>query len=161
MTEARTNSTHRAGLFRFVMAGLITALLAGAGSFFAVYTGRIDLPFTKAETPAETPTVTRQAKVPAFVALDPVLVSLPRTDPPLQLRFMSTLEVSHRAAAEIEQMRPRIMDVTNTYLRATELSDVRDPAALSRIRAQLLRRIQVATGSQGIHDLLITQFLVN
>jgi len=97
----------------------------------------------------------------AFVPLQPLLVSLNHTDPPRQLRFEGTLEVAPDHAAEVETLMPRIMDVMNSYLRAVEMEDLRDPAALLRFRAQMLRRVQVVTGDGRVEDLLVTSFLVN
>jgi flagellar FliL protein len=56
---------------------------------------------------------------------------------------------------------PRIVDVTNTYLRALKLADLEDSQALIRLRAQLLRRMQVVTGEGRINDLLIMEFVLN
>ena len=49
---------------------------------------------------------------------------------------------------------PRVLDVLNTYLRAVEVRDLEEPASLARLRAQMLRRIQVVTGEGRVRDLL-------
>jgi flagellar FliL protein len=54
-----------------------------------------------------------------------------------------------------------VLDVLNTYLRAVQARDIEDPAALARLRAQMLRRIQVVTGDGQVRDLLITEFVLN
>ena len=41
------------------------------------------------------------------------------------------------------------------------MRDIEDPAALARLRAQMLRRIQVVTGEGQVRDLLITEFVLN
>ena len=56
---------------------------------------------------------------------------------------------------------PRILDVLNTYLRAVEVRDLEQPASLARLRAQMLRRVQVVTGEGRVRDLLITEFVLN
>ena len=56
---------------------------------------------------------------------------------------------------------PRILDVLNTYLRAVEVRDLEEPAALVRLRAQMLRRVQVVTGEGRVRDLLVTEFVMN
>ena len=56
---------------------------------------------------------------------------------------------------------PRVLDVINTYLRAVEVRQLEDPAALTLIRSHLLRRIQLVTGDGRVNDLLITEFIVN
>ena len=49
---------------------------------------------------------------------------------------------------------PRILDVLNSYLRAVELADLEDPSAMVRLRAQMLRRVQIVTGEGRVRDLL-------
>jgi len=53
-----------------------------------------------------------------------------------------------------------ILDVLNTYLRAVELRDVENPAAMTRLRAQMLRRVNIVTGEGRVNDLLITEFVL-
>jgi len=53
------------------------------------------------------------------------------------------------------------MDVLNSYLRVISISELSEPTSLARLRAQMLRRIQVVTGTGRVRDLLVTQFLVN
>ena len=77
------------------------------------------------------------------------------------LRFSAQLEVPSAYQAEVEHLKPRVMDVLNGYLRAVDLRDLEDPSALMRLRAQMLRRIQVVTGEGRINDLLIIEFVLN
>jgi flagellar FliL protein len=56
---------------------------------------------------------------------------------------------------------PRILDVLNGYLRAIDIAQLEDPSALLRIRAHMLRRIQIVTGEGRVRDLLITEFVLN
>jgi flagellar FliL protein len=63
--------------------------------------------------------------------------------------------------ADVEHLMPRVVDVLNSYLRALELGDLTDSAALMRLRAQMLRRLQVVTGEGRINDLLIMEFVLN
>jgi flagellar FliL protein len=63
--------------------------------------------------------------------------------------------------AEVTLLLPRIMDVLNSYLRAVDVAQIEDPSALIRIRAHMLRRIQIVTGEGRVRDLLITEFVMN
>ena len=69
------------------------------------------------------------------------------------------MKAAHKS--HVEKLMPRIVDVTNTYLRALKLADLEDAQALIRLRAQLLRRMQVVTGAGRINDLLIMEFVLN
>jgi len=42
-----------------------------------------------------------------------------------------------------------------------ETKDLEDPLALVRLRAQMLRRVQMVTGEGRVRDLLITEFVIN
>ena len=41
------------------------------------------------------------------------------------------------------------------------LAELEDPAALVRLRAQILRRLQIVTGEGRVRDLLVTEFVLN
>jgi flagellar FliL protein len=97
----------------------------------------------------------------AFVPVVPVVVSVGQGATRSYLRFAAELEVKAAHKSEVEQLMPRIVDVTNTYLRALKLADLEDSQALIRLRAQLLRRMQVVTGEGRINDLLIMEFVLN
>ena len=56
---------------------------------------------------------------------------------------------------------PRVVDVLNSYLRALEIDDLRGNAALVRLRAQMLRRVQTVIGRDRVNDLLIMEFVMN
>ncbi len=138
--------------------GLVGALVMGGAGFYAVYAGLLD-PSGLAGGGHEAET-TVMSDV-AFVPMEPILVSLPPGGKARHLRFTGALEVEPAYAAEVTALMPRILDVLNTYLRAVEVRDLADPAAISRLRAQMLRRIQVVTGEGRVRDLLITEFVLN
>jgi flagellar FliL protein len=77
------------------------------------------------------------------------------------LRFTSQLEVAGNHSEEVTLLLPRIMDVMNSHLRAIEVAALEDPAGLVRMRAQMLRRIQMVTGEGRVRDLLVTEFVLN
>ncbi len=41
------------------------------------------------------------------------------------------------------------------------MRDLENPAAIQRLRAQMLRRVQVVTGEGRVRDLLVTEFILN
>lgn len=143
-----------------LIGGLLAILLGGAG-FYAVYSGLVLGHGEAAQTTAHETVVPADFPPVAFVTIQPIMVSVSRTDPERFLRFEGNLEVDPAHAAEVELLMPRIMDVMNSYLRAVELQDLRDPAALLRLRAQMLRRVQVVTGEGRVRDLLVTTFLLS
>ena len=96
----------------------------------------------------------------AFVPMEPIAISLAPGSSARLLRFTGQLEVAPESAAEVAGLMPRVLDVLNTYLRAVEVRDLEQPASLVKLRAQMLRRVQVVTGEGKVRDLLITEFVL-
>lgn len=140
--------------------GLVLAVLLGGGGFFAVSTGMILAP---AQKQTEEKDMMPDPLLPdvAFVPVQPLIINLGRDGGNHHLRFQAHLEVTKAAEAEVTTLLPRVTDVLNSYLRAVGVADLENPAALVRLRAQMLRRVQVVTGQDRVRDLLIMEFVVN
>jgi len=137
---------------------LLVALIGGGGGFYLVYSGILLSPESEKEK--------LLLAVPAlpdtnFVALDPLVISLGPGSRNRHLRFTAHLEVEKRYTSDVQELRPRIMDVLNSYLRAIETSDFEDSSTLTRLRAQILRRLQIVTGEGRIKNILIVEFVLN
>lgn len=130
------------------------ALLLGGGGFFATYKGFL------LAGPADHPADPAAPQV-AFVPMPPVILALGTAAANQKLRMTAQIEAPAASAAEVAHLMPRILDVTNTYLRAVEVAELQDPAALSRIRVHLFRRIGIVVGESKVNDLLITEFLLD
>lgn len=139
--------------------GLVLLFGGGGGGFMAVKMGLIG-GASGQEADAGTPEL---APLPdlAFVALDPLVISLPGGGANRYLKFSAQLEVMPVHRTEVEAIKPRIVDVLNGYLRAVETADLEDPTALMRLRSQMLRRVQVVAGEGRVQDLLIMEFVLN
>lgn len=144
-----------------VIAGVVAALALGGGGFYAVSSGLVDplALFAGGGGGGHGGPAPALADV-AFVAMEPIAISLAPSAGPRMLRFSGQLEVAPESAAEVAGLMPRVLDVLNTYLRAVEVRDLEEPAALVRLRAQMLRRVQVVTGEGKVRDLLITEFVL-
>ena len=145
--------------------GVVLALVGGGGGFFAVKSGMIGggdhANAAESEhdaAPTDHPEDTAAVPV-AFVPLEPMVISL--QGPQKYLRFTAQVEVAPAAQAEVTAVVPRIVDVLNGYLRAVDAAELADPAALMRLRAQMLRRVQVVAGPDNVRDLLIMEFVLN
>ena len=139
--------------------GLILALAGGGGGFYAASSGLIPLGQPEVEKAVDDP----PGDLPdiAFVGLDPITVSLNGDRAVQYLRFRAQLEVEARYQKDVELILPRVVDVLNSYLRALELDDLRDPLALTVLRGQMLRRVQVVAGKGRVRDLLVMDFVLN
>ncbi len=141
--------------------GLVLALVGGGAGFYATWSGMI-LGGDQAEHHAEKPPHDALAPLGdiAFVAVDPMVISVNAQPAARLLRFRAQLEVPGNYEADVTKLLPRVVDVLNSYLRALEVSDLEDQAALTRLRSQMLRRIQVVTGQGRVNDLLIMEFVL-
>jgi flagellar protein FliL len=97
----------------------------------------------------------------AYVPIPPLVINLGVGSGARHLRFTAQVEANAPYAADVERLIPRIVDVLNGYLRAVDLRDIEDRSALVRLRAQMLRRIQLVTGAGRVRDLLVMEFVVN
>jgi len=138
--------------------GLVLAVVLAGGGFYATWSGTLFAP-----AGSDTDAGQEVAALPdvAFVPIDPLVISLGSGAQNSHLRFTAQLEVNSAHSGEVTHLLPRIADVLNGYLRAVEAKELEDPAALVRLRAQMLRRIQIVTGEGRVRDLLVTEFVLN
>jgi flagellar FliL protein len=141
-----------------IILGLILFLGLGGSGFYAVFSGMIlgqgDAHATEAEGAQPLPEI-------AFIPVDPLTITIGNGASIRHLRFTAQIEVGKAFADEVTLLMPRILDVLNGYLRAINPSELEDPAALVRVRAQILRRIQIVTGEGRVRDFLITEYILN
>ncbi|MBY5971514.1 flagellar basal body-associated FliL family protein [Ferrimonas balearica] len=160
-TEIEEEAPKKASKLPLILA-LVLALGGGGGAFFAIYSGMIlgsdEAEMAGAGGESATPFVAPDV---AFIPLDPMTISLGRASEGRHLRFTANIEVPSNQEDNVRKVLPRIVDVLNGYLRALRMEDLEDPATLVRIRAQMLRRIQVITGPDAVSDLLIVEFVLN
>ncbi|MEE9453351.1 MAG: flagellar basal body-associated FliL family protein [Paracoccaceae bacterium] len=159
-----------------LLIGVIGALVLGGGGFYATYSGMILGAKTDSghESASEDSgghgassddhgggeSMASSSDV-AFIALEPLIITLGKYATSRHLRFRAHLEVYPAATADVEHLAPRILDVLNTYLRAISETELEDPASMNLLRAQMLRRVQVVVGEGKVKDLLITEFVLN
>lgn len=139
-----------------LLVGLLLAVFAGTGAFYAVYTGLV---FSGAEKQASVEKTVEDTELATFVELKPLLITL-GNGADLQLRFSAQLEVEPSKKADVENLEPRILDVLNGYLMAVDTTDLQSSTALIKLRVHMLRRIQLVTGDGHVRDLLITEFVL-
>ncbi len=141
-----------------LLVGLVLAAVLGAGGFYATWSGMILGGETHGAAAEGAPGPLTGI---AFVPLETMVISLGPDSTSNHLRFTAQVEVVDTAAADVALLAPRIMDVLNSYLRAIDTASIEDPGAMARLRAQMLRRIQIVTGEGRVRDLLITEFVLN
>lgn len=171
------------GMLIPLVAGLVLALVGGGGGFWAVTSGPLASMFGGGTEMAEDGYGEDGSEGDgygdagdgyeeegdgyggsvdvAFVPLETLTISLGPNNSSRHLIFAAQLEVAPEYTDEVTTVAPRILDVLNSYLRVVSLEELNNPTSLSRLRAQMLHRIQIVTGDGRVRDLLITQFVVN
>lgn len=140
------------------VAAMGSLALGGGLGFRAVESGLIPLPRSVAERDAAT---SEAWATPSFVALAPLTVTLGPDARARHLRVALQLEVAPGAERAVAEIAPRVNDVLNTFLRAVDERDFELPRAMARLRAQMLRRVQLVAPPGTVHDLLIQEFILN
>lgn len=137
--------------------GLVGAVLLGGAGFYATFSGLISLSPATTDSHVAAPATVEDI---TFYPLDPMVVSLGAGANARHLRFTATLELAPGATAAVHMVMPRILDVLTTFLHAVSEEELVAPAAITRLRAQILRRVQVVAGAENIRDVLITEFVL-
>ncbi|MBY0421809.1 MAG: flagellar basal body-associated FliL family protein [Parvularculaceae bacterium] len=96
----------------------------------------------------------------AFVPMDPLVVTLGPEAAAKYLKITMTIETEKGSETAVAALMPRLRDVVNGYLRAVDEADLAEPASMSRVRAQLLRRLQLVAPDARITNILITDFVL-
>ena len=143
-----------------LLIGAVLAVVAGGGGFFVASSGLLG-GGSEAEEKEEKKNPADAIAKAAFVPLEPLIVSISTDGRSRQLRFKAQLEVEDGTEKAVQEIMPRITDVLNGYLRAVEVSELEDPSVLVRLRAQMLRRVQIVVGEGVVNDLLVTEFVLN
>lgn len=152
----------KAGLKGLLLGAFSTLLLAGVAGG-VVYVA----PFGDEKCNGSLPSgaagsaLTKDYENIEFVNLDPLIITLGPGANAEFLKISISIETTKDNLKAAEHLRPRFRDVLNIYLRAVEEKDLVEPSAMTRIRAQMLRRLQVTASPEIVTDLLITDFVLN
>jgi flagellar FliL protein len=172
MTEAALPAPDAApkGRSKGPLVGLLLGLLLGGASFGVIYTGLLDPTALLGGGGHGGPAAPHGgeangghggADAGTFLPLAPITVSLAPNQTARHLRFTAQIEAAPGAMETVAAAEPRIIDVLNSYLRAVDVAELEDPTTMPRLRAQMLRRVQLVGGGEAVRDILITEFILN
>ncbi len=162
VTAEQADVPEKAGKKGLIL-GIILALVGAGGGYYLTSSGIMSSKEPEVSNAMPADAMEKEAKAQpdvVFVDLPPVIVSV-NTGDSRHLKFHAQLEVKTGYEADVEKMKPRIMDVLNSYLRAVELSDLEDSLALVGIRGHLLRRIDIVVGEGRVRNVLVMEFVLN
>ncbi len=97
----------------------------------------------------------------AFYILRPIVVTLRPQGRARYLRVGLAIETAPDAEAAFFNRELSILDILNGYLRSLPLSVIEDPAAMSRIREQIARRVRFVVEDAPVNAILITDFILS
>ena len=132
-------------------------LLAGAGGGAFFMMGK------KAEGEHAAPIAVEEHKgKPVYYPLGDMIVNLSGEGKhPNYLKVKVTLELAdEKDVPVIEEVKPRIVDNFQVYLRDLRIDDLRGSAGLYRLREELLMRVSEAAQPVRIRDVLFQEMLV-
>ena len=143
--------------------------MGGGGGFVLGGMGLIPLPFGPSPASVHTdPHAGGEAAgispVPrpaaAFHALPEMVIPLGNAVSSQYLRAKLFIEASPAAVELLRQAEPRVMDTLNIFLRAVDEQDLASVSVMESLRAEMLHRVRLATGIEGIHAVLIGELLL-
>ncbi|WGH80167.1 flagellar basal body-associated FliL family protein [Jannaschia ovalis] len=158
--DSEDDGPKRGGKLKWILVG-VGVLAAGGGGFYTAFSGALDAILPGAESAESALEEAAEPLALAFLPLDPITVTVGGPETLRNLRFRAQLQVSATGMERAETVRPRIADIATTYLRAVPMEVLESPTALLRVRAQLLRRVQLLAGPGTVEDLLVSEFVIN
>jgi flagellar protein FliL len=149
----------------FIILGLVTVLLLGGAGAGLYFTGIIGPKKTaeagEGEDAADLKKPDKDKKA-FFYDLGDMIVNLSGDGRrPAMLKLKISLELEdEKDKAAIDQIKPRVLDNFQVYLRELRLEDLKGSAGIYRLREELLLRVAEAAHPAKIQDVLITEMLV-
>lgn len=102
----------------------------------------------------------QQSEHATFLVLEPMVVSIQPIGRSKHLKVTLVFETDETGAAVMIDNGFYIQDVLNTYLRSVDHTVLEDPSSMSRLRAQILRRIRTVVPDASVTNVLITEFVL-
>lgn len=164
-TEESGEAAPKKGKKKLLIIIVVVLIAAGAGVFFSGILGGGDKKEKSTETELKTEEADGKPKgpaKPAYYELPEFLVNLSNNQNRVSYLKMSvTLELRNAEAAKtVDENKPRIMDVFNTYLRELRPSDLAGSAGIYRLREELMTRLNNTIEPELVKDILFSEIIV-
>ncbi len=135
---------------------LLLTIGGGAAWFLGFFGGKDEHAAEQADAPPPPPPPTIIYDLPDLL----VNLSLAQRGRGNFIKLTASLEVVEADVPEFEDAMPRIIDTFVTYLRELRPEDLRGSAGLTRLREEMLRRVQAAARPARVRDVLFREILV-
>ena len=148
---------------KIVLFIVLPLLLLGGGAAGVQFSGLLGGGEEETEKKAEEAKPAAPAPVQTvFYELPEMVVNLnSRSRRPNFLKIKVSLELtSDQDAAQLDKLRPRIIDNFQVYLRELRIDDLRGSAGVYRLREELLARVNAAVHPTKVTNVLFKEVLV-
>jgi flagellar FliL protein len=138
------------------IAALVIIIAAAAGAFFFLHKGHHE-----EEEPESKPVIEAVAN-PGYYPMDEMIVNLSGDSKrPSYLKIKIVIELAdEKDKASIDSIKPKIIDVFQTYLSELRPEDLKGSAGMFRLREELLIRISEISKPVRIRNILFQERLV-
>ncbi|HLL28384.1 MAG TPA: flagellar basal body-associated FliL family protein [Xanthobacteraceae bacterium] len=138
------------GLNKFILIGIVVALIAIAGGGYFMFGG---------QKAADGP---KAAAKSVFFDMPEMTVNLSASpERPQYLRVKITLEADDNGVIDaIKPVMPRVVDAFQVHLRELRVTDLEGSAGLYRLREELTRRVNLAIAPNRIRAVLFKEIVV-
>jgi flagellar protein FliL len=146
-----------------IIAGALVVLLGGgAGLYFSGILGAKKEMTEEEKAVAEEHAKAEADKAAVFYELGDILVNLSGEGKrPNYLKIKVALELaSEKDKPLMDQLKPRILDNFQVYLRELRIDDLKGSAGIYRLREELLMRVTEAAHPARVRDVLFQEMLV-
>lgn len=146
-----------------IIAGVLVVLLGGgAGLYFSGILGAKKEITEEEKAVAEDRAKAEADKAAVFYELGDILVNLSGEGKrPNYLKIKVALELaSEKDKPLMDQLKPRILDNFQVYLRELRIDDLKGSAGIYRLREELLMRVTEAAHPARVRDVLFQEMLV-
>ncbi len=96
----------------------------------------------------------------AYFLLDPFVISIQPIGRTRHLKISIVLETSPEHEETLIAHSYRIRDVINIYLRSVDGAELENPAAMTRLKTQIKRRVRLIMADDAVENVLITEFIL-
>ncbi|MBI1273656.1 MAG: flagellar basal body protein FliL [Alphaproteobacteria bacterium] len=154
------------GKKKFIVIGVVALVLVlggGAGLYFSgIIGGKEEMSTEEAQAAAEAARKAQENASAVFYDLGDILVNLSGDGKrPNYLKIKVSLELgSAKDIPLMDQIRPRILDNFQIYLRELRIDDLKGSAGIYRLREELLMRVTEAAHPARVRDVLFQEMLV-
>jgi flagellar protein FliL len=160
MAEAVAASTDakkpaKKGKLKLLIGLIIICALIGGGVGYSGMVAKL-----MGQKPPSTDASMSDVSKTAFVEMPRLMVPLGEQASAKHLAAQFIIETTREHSERVEKLKPRLLDMLNTYLRAVDEKELSEPSRFRQLQAQILRRAKLIAGDAAVRNVLIQEFIL-